>query len=244
MNSSLAKSEQHRQKRSEWRRHQAAAAASAAASTIHIPHDLIKEVFAFLPAKSLIRLKCVSKLYNSFISDPTFIQMHFNRSSRNVMLVHTKMDSWKWKICWNMCRSSYATALVFTGMINKPSINVTLTKNLYYQLNDRHRECRYVIGSCNGLLCLFFCSSNNRNHWWLRVWNPATRTLSDKLGFCPGEYLGCEFNFTFGYDNLSDTYKVVLFLPHVTNVKVLNLKDNVWRDIQDSPVAIIIARRS
>jgi hypothetical protein len=41
----------------------------------------------------------------------------------------------------------------------------------------------------------------------------------------------------FGYDNLSDTYKVVLFLPHITNVRVLNLKDNFWRDIQDSPMA-------
>jgi hypothetical protein len=124
MNSSLAKSEQHRQKRSEWRRHQAAAAASAsaAASTIHIPHDLIKEVFAFLPAKSLIRLKCVSKLYNSFISDPTFIQMHFNQASRNVMLVHTKKDF----------QDLYAKSLVFTvvRMLDKPSINVTLTKNL------------------------------------------------------------------------------------------------------------------
>ncbi|MCI18027.1 hypothetical protein A2U01_0039178, partial [Trifolium medium] len=54
MNPSLTKTERHRQKRSEWRRRQAA----APESTIYLPFDLIKEVLPFLPVKSLIRLKC------------------------------------------------------------------------------------------------------------------------------------------------------------------------------------------
>ncbi|PNY02532.1 F-box/kelch-repeat protein [Trifolium pratense] len=194
MNPSLTKTERHRQKRSEWRRRQAA----APESTIYLPFDLIKEVLPFLPVKSLIRLKCVSKPFNSFISDPTFFEKHFNRSSRNVMLIHTKMDS------WHKLRYAIAKSLVFTA--DKPSMNVSLTKNLYYQRIDKDRECRYVIGSCNGLICLFFRSWDRYNWWdnppdlwwYLRVWNPATRTISDKLGYYPDEPGAYQFNFTFG----------------------------------------------
>jgi hypothetical protein len=128
-----------------WRRRQAAVAPK---STIHIPDDLIKEVSALLPAKCFIQLKCASKPFNSFISKPTFIQMHFNQASQNAMLVHTKKDF----------RNLYAKSLVsiVVPMLDKPSIIVTLTKNLYYQLNDKDKEYQYVIGCATDCFACFF----------------------------------------------------------------------------------------
>jgi hypothetical protein len=80
-----------------------------------------------------------------------------------------------------------------------------------------------------------FSHSYSYNKSWFRIWNPATGTISHKLG-CDDD-LGLHFNFTFGYDNSKDTFKVVRFIPKTTEVRVRSLNDNVWRNIQNSPVA-------
>jgi hypothetical protein len=63
------------------------------------------------------------------------------------------------------------------------------------------------------------------SHCFIFGTRPPTRTISDKLQ-CDDD-LGFHFNFTFGYDNS----KVVRFIPKTTG-----LNDNVWRNIQNSPV--------
>jgi hypothetical protein len=47
-----------------------------------LPTDLIIKAFSCLPVKSLMRLRCMSKFYNSLISNPFFIDMHLRQSSR------------------------------------------------------------------------------------------------------------------------------------------------------------------
>jgi len=91
-------------------------------------------------------------------------------------------------------------------------------------------DCWFIIGSCNGLICLQgeFPPTSPQN-CWLRFWNPATKTLSKKLG-----YLTNHFRFTFGYDVSNYTYKVMAF--SAKKVKVFSLGDNVWRDIPNFPI--------
>jgi len=68
--------------------------------------------------------------------------------------------------------------------------------------------------------------------------------MSPKLGhFWDNLCLYAHFKFGFGFDELSETYKVVqLFLyedEERTDVQVLSLSDNVWRPIQSFPVALV-----
>ncbi|PNX82309.1 F-box/kelch-repeat protein [Trifolium pratense] len=56
---------------------------NALSSTTILPNDLITKAFSCLPVKSLMRLRCMSKFYNSLISTPFFIKMHLRHSSRN-----------------------------------------------------------------------------------------------------------------------------------------------------------------
>jgi F-box interacting protein len=112
--------------------------------------------------------------------------------------------------------------------------------NPYYQLNHFSR----IVGSCNGLHLVgsSFHSYYRRDHWlWFYFWNPALRTKSKKFQiFCSRSR---HFNFSFGYDNSTNTYKVVGFYVErnlssnpKSVVKVFSSKERFWRDIHCFPV--------
>lgn len=99
-----------------------------------------------------------------------------------------------------------------------------------------------VFGSCNGLLALFNSDSE------MVLWNPSTRKHK-RLPIIPVERSrGVEARqFTycgFGYDPISDDYKVVRMVQFIgqnedgffsAEVKVYSLKTNSWRGIKDLP---------
>ncbi|XP_049405428.1 putative F-box protein At1g60370 [Solanum stenotomum] len=45
-----------------------------------IPEEIMCDIFSRLPVDSLMRFKCLSKFYNSLISDPSFIDIHESHS--------------------------------------------------------------------------------------------------------------------------------------------------------------------
>jgi F-box interacting protein len=205
----------------------------AETSTIFLPEEVIAEVFSYLPVKSLTRFKCASKSFNTLISDRKFIKLHLNRFSQKAdcTVVSRNIDYWN------------GNSVTFTSihMHENPPNNITnVLKYPYHKLDDKVKDCSFIVGSCNGLLCLCGCSFvDGYIEWWFRFWNPATRTISEKLGYCHKrpDSLRPLFNFTLGYDKSKDTFKLVSFFPKTTNIKILSLSDNVWRNIQNSPVA-------
>jgi F-box interacting protein len=79
-----------------------------------------------------------------------------------------------------------------------------------------------------------YSSDYEYRHLSLRFWNPATRSLSDKLGYFRISDKELKFKFSYGYDNLTNKYKVVAFRPN--EVKLFTLGENIWRNIQNFPV--------
>jgi len=131
----------------------------------------------------------------------------------------------------------FVSPISLSHLLESPSKPITLTDDNYYLLKGK--DCRFVVGSCKGLLCLYGYSDESRE-MWLRFWNPATRTISDKLGHHPNAVL-C-YPRVFGYDNSMDTYKVV-YLHKGARVfslgegaRVFSLGNNVWRNIQSFPL--------
>jgi len=194
--------------------------------------ELIAEILSRLPVKTLMQMKCVCKLLKTLISHPSFAKLHLQRSPRNTHVLLSPI--------W------YGAANIYSSVVPIPVsrlLESPLAIRYYEPYHHRLREfnihndpyyrllnmgCDHIVGSCNGLICLGGGSLSRPKHWF-RLWNPATNTLSEKLGnltnFC---------RLTFGYDVLNDTYKVVAFSDNT--VKVFNLSDNVWKDIPCFPI--------
>ncbi|XP_058741541.1 F-box/kelch-repeat protein At3g23880-like [Vicia villosa] len=194
-----------------------------------LPNELITDILSRLTVKYLMQMKCVSKSWNILISDPIFINIHLNRSELNPQfsLIYSHNNDHSFV--------PFPVSLLWeNGSINIP-------QDPSYQLNNKN--CNEIVGSCNGLVCLAGYSLNEITRCkniWLRFWNPATRAISDKLGYFfyydKYRFESCEF--TFGYDNSTETYKVMALRSGLdrtlskTDVKVFSLGDNVWRTIQ------------
>jgi F-box interacting protein len=96
-------------------------------------------------------------------------------------------------------------------------------------LNEEEEDGFFIVGSCNGLVCLAGYSDLER---WLYFYNPATRTVSKKLGTFTDRY---RYMFGFGYDTLTDTYKVVKLCETSRDARIFSLGDNIWRSIPSFP---------
>jgi len=188
-----------------------------------IPNEHIPDLLSLLPVKSLLRFRCLSKSHDSLISDPNFIKLHLTRSAQ-------KED-------FTLVSTSDRDVVSFTvfRLLENPPIIINLPEDPYHKLTE---DSLYVVGSYNGLLCLFgqFFTPNYNNVTWLRFWNPATRTISAKLGYSIHNGLYFYPNLTLGYDKSAETYKVVYLVPNTKNVSVFSLQHNRWRNIQNSPM--------
>ncbi|MCI01166.1 F-box protein, partial [Trifolium medium] len=126
-----------------------------------------------------------------------------------------------------------------TSFVDNPSF--TLFADHHYLFNIK--DCSWIAGSCHGLICLTGIrflrilrgTSTNYDQqeyeYCLRLWNPATRAISEKIGCFIGPP---GFNFSFGCDNSTGTFKVVV--SQSKSVRVLSFGDNVWRNVESFPV--------
>ncbi|XP_058755857.1 F-box/kelch-repeat protein At3g23880-like [Vicia villosa] len=190
-----------------------------APSGVTLPEELIVQILSLLTVKFLRRLKCVSKSWNSPISDSFFIGMHLKKSSRVPHIVFCPRD---------LSTRSTINLLNPFHVHRKPSINT-------FSLPFDSKYLYTIIGSCNGIIYLVDYSLSYRK-FYLLLWNPATRFFSKMLcSFYHYERkLNSKLEFAFGYDNVSHKYKVVAF-ARGNDFSVFTIEDYVWGNIQTFP---------
>ncbi|CAL5192172.1 unnamed protein product [Lathyrus oleraceus] len=202
-------------------------------ATLHppfIPDEIIAEILCLLSVKTILQLRCVSNAWKIIISDPTFVQKHLKNSSKNPHLLFTSP----------MPRYPLSSVQSFPVVrLLETDNSIIVSKDNFHRWMD---NCQ-VIGTCKGLVCLFF--GYDYQKYWFRLWNPATRTLSEKLGFSQDYVYDTvyeTFKFTFGCDISTGTYKIVALsrvlvweentLSTRNEFRVLSLGDNCWRSFQ------------
>jgi hypothetical protein len=143
-------------------------------SHVFLPDDLILEVPSFLNVKSLMRFKSVRKLWYTLISDPTFVKLHLKHSPKTKHMALAIRDDF----------GTFNFAIFpLNHVIENPSMDILGSTILIEPYNRWEiKECSQIIGSCNGLLCLYgYTSAVGDDSRWFRIWNPATNTVSKRF---------------------------------------------------------------
>ncbi|KAJ9173202.1 hypothetical protein P3X46_016365 [Hevea brasiliensis] len=184
------------------------------------PPEIKSDILSRLPVDDLLRFRCISKSWCAQIDDGAFIKTHLKKffnvySSLNLIFSG----------CFYLASfESLGTAVELDNPLKGPS--------------DAHHDIK-LVDSCNGLVCFGDAVGT------IALLNPLTRK-HHILPFLPldfqleGKSTWAAWAFGFGYDPISDDYKVVRLGQYLslsdqffdTETNVYNLKANTWRKIQ------------
>jgi F-box interacting protein len=204
-----------------------------------LPKELLVEIFSWLPVKQVVQLRCLNKFFKTLIFDPYFVDLHLNKSQQQqqqLAITYRKLKD----------NTSRMETLSIPRLLRNKSPIFHQNTDPDRLLNGYSRvQLQRVVASCNGLVCLFSVSYPSGDQW-ICFWNPAIRTKSIKF---PVLFFSHNSNyyvsFSFGYDNSTRTYKLVVFYmemdfePGSLLLKVFSFggdddDNSCWRDIQCS----------
>lgn len=211
-----------------------------------LPFELISDILSRLPVRLLVQLRCLCKAWNSLITDLEFAKKQLSMSTTATRCLCYSNYSSKYIL------KSYPLDSVFTDIIT----NIPHFEYVPYNFGDYLRfdlNC-FIIGSCNGILCIA-----NDSKDVVILWNPSIRKFKElplfkkPQGFSHMEDTNFSFdratNFSFGYDSLRDNYKVIVVFTYdkggignwvnKAEVKVYTLGTNFWRSVMESPFGVV-----
>ncbi|CAA7036652.1 unnamed protein product [Microthlaspi erraticum] len=185
---------------------------------IDIPLDLQIDILLRLPVKSLLRFRCVSKLWSSIITSRDFKNQHLN--------IATWSSPPRLLIAFE---DFYGERLLLVSSPNPiaPSSSSSSCCVPYRDLSLVKIRKNRVHNAARGLICI---ASRK-----VKICNPSTRDVHvfPRIKFrASPEVYPCRVNFL-GYDPVGDQYKVLAFdrLYWRAEHKVLTLgQDKTWRE--------------
>ncbi|XVE68738.1 hypothetical protein DITRI_Ditri09bG0093500 [Diplodiscus trichospermus] len=191
-------------------------------STVRVPMEIETEILSRLPVKSLLRFKCVQKIWRNLIEDPNFITMHlslFGKKNNGFLLCDFSRNPYFLQFYPGNSKNN----IVLTG--RKEIDLVFSTKGIP---RDTHR---FIIGSSSGLVCLL----DMQDRLKLNIWNPLTRKIMELPKFdCEEVESKLSLVFGFGFCPKLNDYRVVIsscYLCNLTEVQVYSLNTNSWKKI-------------
>ncbi|KAK4352032.1 hypothetical protein RND71_027550 [Anisodus tanguticus] len=129
-----------------------------------IPQDMTIQIFSWLPIKSLMRFKCVSKFYNSLVVESNFVDLHlfhyFKINGGDTMLIACIKD-----VCYAIEE-------------HDEDGNATMhqTENLFKLYNHINDPVDYNCFECdNGLFCIWDVKYNEWDVKYIAICNPTTK---------------------------------------------------------------------
>ncbi|KAL4591315.1 hypothetical protein LXL04_004273 [Taraxacum kok-saghyz] len=159
----------------------------------NLPCDVLSEIFIRLRAKQIAQMRCISKYWNTHLSQSSFIKSHLDRSIHNndrILFVFPTSD------CLDVEQLTISPFIELPNFIELP-------------FNAQFKCFRgEVIGSFNGLIC--FKYGPTLDSGIIYIWNPslsAVLTVPYSVSPRVGKYMPDHY-FRFGYDPKTDDYKV------------------------------------
>lgn len=183
-----------------------------------LPEEVNFDILLRLPVRSLLQLKCVSKSWKTLISNPQFAKSHLLSSTSYPQLFTSAVKIGDREIL------SYP----MKPLLENPSTPVEpVTITMRHKYN--------ILGSCNGLLCLYDSSQSN-----FRLCNPSIKLKSNGFPIVASFDNKIITHHGFGYDQVNDKYKLLVvvlnkddFSEKVT--RIYTFGENSWTTVSNFP---------
>lgn len=172
-------------------------------SSKYLPHELVLEILSWLLVKSLVRFRCVSKLWNSSITSRGFINAHLNKASlscknnsKSHFLLLTEPDNTSPNLCMITCNNSEVSRLEFP---NSFPLSRFEFPNSFPPI---------TVGVYNGIVCLRYTLEPT-----IYLWNLSIQQFKVLTTTCLSSYLKqteiSEMAVGFSYFSETNDYKIV-----------------------------------
>ncbi|XP_020212408.1 F-box/kelch-repeat protein At3g23880 [Cajanus cajan] len=161
-----------------------------------LPLELISEILLRLPVSSVMRFKLVCKSWLSLISEPRFGLSHYDlAASPSHRLILISNDYYAESIDIQTPLNMHSAVVRFPLPPTSPPFRD--------EYRHDHRDKHEIIGSCRGLVVLYYERSCD-----LIIWNPSIGVYELLPKFDYG--LTRFYLYGFGYDTASDDYLLIL----------------------------------
>ncbi|KAK9987615.1 hypothetical protein SO802_027854 [Lithocarpus litseifolius] len=200
-----------------------------------VPNNVVEDILAQLPVKSLTRFRCVSKSCDSIITDPTFVTKHFKLNlNQSESLVSTNTHTGYLLYTTKDENSSPSSKHLCAVVCNSDS---TLTQISRFEIPSLFEKYS-IVGFCNGLFCLA-SSDNDLNHI-IYLWNPSIRMFRKLLAtpFTDEENKKNKSSVVgLAYNSQNNDFKIlrlrsVLWGPAAeTEAEIYSLSTDSWRKV-------------
>nr|BAJ24878.1 S-locus linked F-box protein type-6 [Petunia x hybrida] len=165
-----------------------------------LSEDVVIFIFFRLPVKSLMRFKFVSKSFFTLIQSSTFINLHlYNTTAPGDEYILLKR-------CFIQENNQYKTILSFLAGDDDDYLNpIFQDLDVTHLTSTRNCDHDQLIGPCHGLMALMDTQTTI-------LFNPSTRNyrpLRPSPFSCPQGFHRCIQAVGFGFDTVSNDYKVV-----------------------------------
>ncbi|XP_074298912.1 F-box/kelch-repeat protein At3g23880-like [Silene latifolia] len=205
-----------------------------------VPLDVILEILVWLPVKSALRFKCVSKEWYNLINTPFFAKLQLNKS--------LKPDSRHNRIL--LCNANRSISIVDDIYDPLKWIKLNWPKDT---VTGEDIIC--IVGSCNGLVCFKVIrqnwpNDNTKFYYKARcflICNPTTRTFKSILPCSETKWTNNFISYGFGYDSEHDDYKIVGTRSRwrvddgERHVFIYSLKTDLWSS--PTPLTLVSTER-
>ncbi|KAJ0488095.1 putative F-box domain, galactose oxidase/kelch, beta-propeller, kelch-type beta propeller [Helianthus annuus] len=185
------------------------------------PDIVLFHILARLPAKSVVRFKCVSKGWHSFLTTPMFTNMHLHHQNRHKLLFIPKTSS---------------SCTFRTIDCESPKDGLTAPRSLPFKVDSPRNVS--IITSFNGLVCVGIIEQDNVEEEYysdLVLWNPLTgeyRILS-KTNAHKECYETTTRASVLYYTSSEDDYKL-LRVTNSCDAYIYSLKSDFWRKTEST----------
>ncbi|XP_060193500.1 F-box/kelch-repeat protein At3g23880-like isoform X1 [Lycium barbarum] len=191
----------------------------------HFQEEILADILNRLPVRSLLRFKCVSKLWETLISEPYFKMTHLN---------HAKNEQNSQKLLIRCLENDlYSMYCVPLSSSVQPVENV---RKLDFSVISRPYNCA-IRGCCDGLVVIHVNDNIDGRRTIHLLWNPST----GESILLPNPELPKreESRLGLGYDSTSGGYKILKIHTNIDRPgEILALKSSSWRNIDKHPRGI------